>query len=236
MPFNYGLAAYPLPTVTSGSSLLKTCDPALAKILDFLKFAIETYAGDAIESAASLSKAPIASAVVQVAGINPGIIAKMEQWPFPSLFGWRTKAKHEGRTFNWVEDVSNVSIAYILPPLNASQSILFLPLLTSIAHVCHYALKAGHDPAYNSDERIVVDNGMTSARLLSGEYGAFQFEDAKDSYFPSWVGEIELIEQTLPNTTGVADLVATDFTITNQNTNGAPDVPVTILQFDTDHP
>lgn len=234
MTWQYGAAVYPIPTVTPATSLLASCDPALAKLLDFFSFMLTTYAGDAIVGASGGgTESPITAAVVQVAPIDPTTIAKAEQWQFPGLFGWRKSSKYNERSLNWRQDTTLLGIAYVLPPLSPSQQVRMLPLLTSVGHIISYALHQGFDPGYNAGEKVIASNSITQARLISAEFGQLAFDDAKPSYFPTWVGEVELIEQTLPNTTGLDTLVGTDVTVSQQDSDAAP--PVNIVLAATDH-
>jgi hypothetical protein len=232
LSFEFGKVVFPVPTAPTHPSLLASCDPSLAKLLDFLQYMITTYVGDALMTAAGLpTSAPITAAVAQVVPINPSTIAKAEQWQFPMLAGWRQSAKNSDRTLNWRQDTSTVGIAYILPPLSPAQSITLQPVLTAISHICNYALRQGSDPGYNAGEQVIRDNLITRARLMSGEWGAYNFDNEGKAYWSSWLGEIELVEQTEPYTVGLDPLDGSDVVISQQDSDAA--VPIDIVRMST---
>lgn len=222
MGFQYGSTVYPL-VAGEATSLLPVCDPALAKILDYLKFAILKYANAAIIATVAIpetddSATTIQSAIRQVAPIDPDTIARAEQWQFPLWCGWSKSVKYNHKTLNWVCDVRRVGLAYILPPLTASQSIRWLPILNSISEICNAALAAGHDVDYNDNERILVDNQITAARLISADFGAYDFAGSgKPPYFPAWVADLELEKKQSSYTTGLVDFDGADIVATHQS-------------------
>jgi hypothetical protein len=221
LAFQYGATVYPLD-VGANSSLLPVCDPALAKILDYLRFVLRKYAERAFLStfaipATDRTKVAIESVVEQVAPIDPDTIALSEQFTFPLLCGWPKSVKYNHRTLNWICDVRTVGLAYILSPLAAHQSVLWTPFLNSVSQICNGALKAGHDDDYNDGERIVADNKITSAILKTADFGHFKFGDKQTPpYFPAWVAELELIEQQTPYTVGLTPLQGIDLTVKQQ--------------------
>lgn len=220
--FKVGAVTFPLPAATSNPSLLKTADPALAKVLDFFSFMLTTYIEDALVSFATLSNAPIGAAVAQVAAINPDAIAKAEQWQFPLLCGWRQSNRDNDRTLNWRAAVETIGLAYILPPLSPTQRITLEPVLAAVGKVCNYAFTQGTDPGYNSGESILAANLISRARLMAEQFGAFKFDDSKETYWPSWTGELEIVEQTEPYTPAseVSDLLGIDTIVTQQADDG----------------
>lgn len=222
MAFQYGKAIFPLDAGTN-TSLLPVCDPALAKILDYLRFAIRKYAETAILSAIRTTK-PIdrdeyvlSSAVMQVVPVDPSTIAGIEQLQFPLWCGWPKSTKYGSRTLNWVQDVRTIGLAYVLRPFVAHQAILWTPLLNSISQICNAALTTGHDPDYNGDERVLLQNKITSAKLISADFGHYDFAGkATPPFFPAWVAELELTEQVQPYSAGVASFDGADVTVTQQ--------------------
>lgn len=220
MAFQIGGAQFPLVAAPSNPSLLKVADPALAKILDFFSYMITTYVGDALVAAAALGHAPITDAVAQVAPINPDVIAKAEQWQFPLLCGWRQSSKDNDRTLNWRQGVAMVGLAYILPPLSPTQRVTLEPILSAVGKVCNYAFAQGTDPGYNAGERIFLTASISRARLMTEQFGTFKFSDAKEDYFPSWLGELEVTEQVEPYTVGLSDFAGADLTVTQQADDG----------------
>lgn len=221
MAFKIGGAVFPLVAAPSNPSLLKVADPGLAKILDFFSFMVTTYVGDALLAAAALSSAPIGDAVAQVAPINPDVIAKAEQWQFPLLCGWRQSSKDNDRTLNWRQGVATVGLAYVLPPLSPTQRACLDPILSAVGKVCNYAFAQGSDPGYNVGENIFITTSISRARLMTEQFGTFKFSDAKEDYFPSWLGELEVSEQNEPYTVGLDDFDGADITITQQVDDGA---------------
>lgn len=218
--FKYGNTVFPIQN--SSPTLLTSCDPSLAKILDYLSTMITAYAGEALLSLGEIRATdnqamPLQRAVAMVAPIEPDTIAKVEQFQFPLVCAWRKSAKYEERTANWISDVTKLGFAYILPPLTGHQSIIYTPFLNSVAQLCNYALNTGHDVAYNNDERIALNNNISRLRLLTGTFGSYDFAGkGLPPYWPAWVAEIELTEQQTPYVVGIPSLTGTDFTVTQQ--------------------
>lgn len=226
MAFQYGATVFPVAAGTA-VTLLPSCDPSLAKLIDYTAFMIRRYLDDAVVDVADLKKTdnqaiPIESAIEMVAPVNPDTIARAEQFQFPLWCMWRKSAVYSERTGNWIQDVSMVGAAYIFPPLSAIQSIRLTSALTSVSQIVNYAINTGHDPAYNSDERIVRDNNISKVRLLSADFGHFDFAGKQTPpYFPAWVGEIELTEQQTPYVVGLTNLTGSDVTVTHQAKDSA---------------
>jgi hypothetical protein len=160
--------------------------------------------------------------------IDPDTIARAEELQFPALCGWPKSTQYNSKTLNWIADKRTIGLAYILPPLAAYQAILWTPALNSISQICNAAIKAGHDVGYNSDERIVADNFITSARLMSAEFGHYDFAGKKTPpYFPAWVAELELMGDADAHTVGLDDLVGTDITVQRTTADRRPRPPST---------
>lgn len=221
MGFQYGKSVYPLDVGTN-TSLLPVCDPALAKVLDYLRFAIRKYADPAVLAALQIpttdvTAATIQSAVQQVVPIDPDTIARHEQFQFPLLAGWSKSTKYDDKSLNWTLDKRTIWLAYILPPLTGYQSVIWTPLLNAVSHICHTALRAGGDVDYRSGERIAADNIINSIRLVSADFGHYDFAGKQTPpYFPAWVAELELVEQQAAYTTGLTPFAGADVTITQQ--------------------
>lgn len=221
MAFIYGGSSYPLD-VGSNSTLLPVCDPALAKILSFLRFVIGKYANAAVTAALSVpstdrSTVNIQSAIEQTVPIDPDTIARSEQFQFPLFAGWSKSTRYGDKTLNWTMDTRTIGLAYILPPFTSHQSILWTPLLNSVSQICNAAIKAGHDVDYNDDERIFFDNRITAARLVSADFGHYDFAGKQTPpYFPAWVAELEIVEKQQPLSTGLDDFAGADIVVTQQ--------------------
>lgn len=221
MGFQYGASVYPIDP-SGAPTLLSVCDPALAKILDFLKFSILKYANAAVTTMLSIpstdrSTVTIQSAVGEVIPVDPDTVAKVYELQLPLLCGWPVSTKYDDRTLNWTSDIRLIRLAYVLPAFTVMQSAFWSPLLNSISQICNAALKAGHDVDYNADERILKANSISAARLVSAEFGSYDLHNKREPpYFPCWIGELELVQQVQPYSVGDIPFAGADFTASHQ--------------------
>lgn len=216
MAFKYGQALYPLDPVDD-QTLLRLCDPALFKLADYLRFVITKYADAAVQAVVQLPpQTSIKHVIEQVVPVDPDTIAKVDQFQFPLLCIWPKSAKYGERTLNWTLDTRTLGLAYVMPPLTGHQAVRWAPLLTAVSHICNAAMKAGHDVDYNDDERVLVSNRITSARLVSAEFGHFDFAGkGQPPFFPAWVAELEVAEKVEPYSAGLSDFDGADVVADN---------------------
>lgn len=236
--FKWGNAVFPLATATAGASLLATCDPALSKILDFLKTTITTHLGPALIGACSSGTAPITSAVAQVISIEPGedVFAKGAGFKFPLLAGWRKSSTYTMLSTEHQKSVSKVGIAYILPPFTASQSIKLVPALNAVGNVIAWSLLHGYDPSYRNAERIVLAGGMDRCRLLSSEIKPIPLGDSSTIIFHCWVGEAEIREGNEPYDVGALPMSSIQTVITEEGQSPGNPVDFTVIETTLDPP
>lgn len=161
-PVDYGQfrisnATFPLALPGSGTaapSLLSIADPEVYYSLDFFTFVIENYCGAALLQALSNagvtgpSGAPITGAVMQSYPYDPKPEYLEDQVAFPALFLFRTTSRTEQWTASWEHDVTNFTLIYALPPLDAKGSELVLPILPAVAKALRKKLTDAWDPAY----------------------------------------------------------------------------------------
>jgi len=87
--FLFGGVLYPLGEQPVAESLLQACDPALAKLIDFLTFEINLKIGLALTSAVARGNPPIAMNIRKVLTVDPFTHAeKAEQLAFPLFAMW----------------------------------------------------------------------------------------------------------------------------------------------------
>lgn len=234
--FKYGHTEFP---VSSSRELLVACDPAVAKMLDFFAFMIETYVGQAIVSAAAtvtssadIRAAPLERAVMSTIPIDPMSIAKPTQFKFPLLAVWRKTARFDQRTMNWWQDTATIGVAYVLPPLSAGQATRVQPALTAVSRILHTAIVRGFDPSYNDSERVFQTIETARTKLTGGTFERFEFGDTTD--FHAFIGDIELHEQTMPLTTGLATLEGVDAVITDESVE--PGSPIDMIDLTLPQP
>jgi hypothetical protein len=215
-PFQFGSMVFPLPEQVSGASLLSVCDPALGKLIDFLAFEIDTKLAKVITGAMRPAM-PVGKNIAKRLSVEPtDKHTKADSLAFP-LFGiWRDESKHTNRTLNWRQDAHRLGWCYCLPPMTLEWADKFAHVLHAVVNIVNGALHQGYDPLFNNGERIVGDNEISSAKCTSAKYGPFQIGDQTDTIFYSVFGEIELIEQTEPNTTGLTPLQGLDLTVKQQ--------------------
>lgn len=225
--FKYSATSFPIATPAAGASLLSTCDPVIAKLLDFIGYRIQTYVGGALVAASGSGNAPITASVGSKVPIDPVTIAKVEQFKFPILAIWRKTSKYDQRTTNWDQETSRVGIAYILPPLTAAQSSKLQSVLVAVGRVVHTSFAQGFDPGYNSGERVFSTEDTARSRLMSAEYAHFPFEGNTD--FHAWIGEAEIAELTVPDTDNLHDFTGTDTVITDESVE--PGNPIDVVDL-----
>jgi len=224
-PFKYGAVQYPLPSQDSGASLLSVADPLISTLLDFFSYRLTAYLGDALTSAAASGGVVIANTVESKLSIDPTAIAKADQFKFPLLAVWRKRSDHTDKTTNWHSYLSKLGIAYILPPMNAAQSMHIWPILHAVNDVIDHSIIVGHDAGFDSDTRVFEENKTGRSRLMRCEFSRYPFGDTMD--FQAWTGELEVTELMRPTTDGLPTYTGSDLTITDGSVQ--PNNPIEVI-------
>lgn len=223
--FKYASVNFPLRAQDPEADLLSTCDPTVAKLLDFFQSVLETYVSPALIGAASAGFAPIMQMVGVTVPIDPSLISKVDQLQLPILAVWRKKSTKSQRTANWQQSAWTMGVAYILPPLSAEQAIKLHPILNAVEQALSNRIHYGFDPNFNDGERIFLDNDIAACRIVSSEIG--RWDVSKDLDFHGWFGELELIEQEMPTTEGLEKLSGMSFK--NSDESASPGNPVEVV-------
>lgn len=216
--FQFGSVVFPLADQAAGTSLLSVCDPALAKLIDFLAFEIDTKLSTALTGTLSSGALPVGKNIAMRLSVHPTeghTKADLLKWPLFCM--WRDTSKMSARTLNWRQDVHTLGWCYVLPPMTLQWADKFAHVLHAVVDIVNGALNYGFDPAYNSGERILGANNISSAQCTQAKYGPYKLGDQTDTIFHGIFGEIEVVEQQRPNNTGLSDFLGADVTVTHQS-------------------
>jgi hypothetical protein len=218
--YQVGDVVYPLDAVSSNTALLEVCDPALFHIINYLAFEIDDKLGAVLTSATGRGNPPVGANIRKKLWVNPlENVEKADQVAFPLFAVWRGDSKMAGKTLNWRQDKNEMGWCYALPAMTLEQSLRFAPVLHSVVTIVNESLFQGFSPGYNDGMKIIGGNNIASAKCIEVRYGVMHVGDQTDVHFHSVFGKIEVIEQTMPNTTGLVDLEGTDFTVTDMKSD-----------------
>jgi hypothetical protein len=231
--FQFGNVVFPLADQAAGASLLAVCDPALAKIQDYLAFEIDHWLDKVVTSTLSRGTPPVGKNIAMRLSVEPVILnVKADQLRFPLFCVWRNESAHSDRTKNWRQDVHRMSWSYSLPAMTLEWADKFAHVLHAVVDIVNYALHAGHDPAYNNDEHVIGDNQITSAWTLSTRYGPYQLGEMTDTKFYSVFGELQVVEQSRPTRLGLPDYAGSSLSVTDESTQ--ENNPTTVVEATVD--
>lgn len=217
-PFQFGSIVFPLADQAAGTSLLSVCDPALAKLIDFLAFEIDSKLSTALTGTLSSGALPVGKNIAMRLSVHPTeghTKADLLKWPLFCVY--RGTSKMSAVTLNWRQDVHTLEWCYVLPPMTLLWADKFAHVLHAVVDIVNWSLAQGYDPLYNSGERVIGANKIASAKCVQAKYGPYKLGDQTDTIFHGVFGEIELVEQSEPNTTGLLDLTGADFAVTQQS-------------------
>lgn len=226
--FDVGGAHFPLSDQAAGASLLALCDPALAALIPFLAFRINRGLAEALKGAVAAGNPPIGANIRKTFSTDALTnIAKAEQTAFPFFCVHRKSALFSDRTGNWRQGKATLGFAYVLPAMTLEQAEKFSHVLHAVAGIIEHSLYIGFDPNYNDGERLLDVSGIASARLIEVRYEPYRIGDLTDTHFHAVVGDIEVVEQVMPTTTGIQTLSGTAVKITDESAQ--PGDPVDVI-------
>src|SRR6185312_15047816 len=179
----------------------------------------------------SFDNAPITTAVANAYPYDPRPEFLENQHAFPLLYVARTEGQTELFTVGREHDICGVTVAYVLPPLDAAQCERMIPLLKAVYDAIRKKVSDAWDPGYTppggtlgmkftdpslsnieeagfgpqSDKRVVsVSTGFS--------YG--QLQGTKDVFFPALLmrGYITEREEYDPTRGGVSVFAGADIT------------------------
>ncbi|MCL2450416.1 MAG: IPT/TIG domain-containing protein [Polyangiaceae bacterium] len=152
-PFETGANVEPLST-SSGNSLLFDADRTIFYVLDFFGYLITTYPGPRLVQAMAAAGVmganalPLSRAVAQKYPTDPGPYLQENQFQFPLLCVYRTRATTTQKTAGWEEDQCGLEVLYALPPLNLGQAERVQPILNAVVTALRHKLTQSYDPGY----------------------------------------------------------------------------------------
>lgn len=162
--FRHGGTNFPLATGT-GNTSLRDADPAIFYLLEFYSYILTTYIGARLVADATAIGAPVTAAVVQKFPYPPERYAISEQEKFPGLFVFRKSGKFSYRTTTHEHDTGRFGVAWLLPPLIASQAEWLEPHLNAAKNVLNYLTDQGWDPGYTPTGGALGDQPWVLAGL-----------------------------------------------------------------------
>lgn len=190
--------AMPLDELST-NTLLRDSDPAVYYALEFFKAVIERLIGDRLLAAATAANVRgVTSAVAYSTAMDPAPYLTEQQFKFPLLAVYRKSETYRERTTVFVQDIAELEVAYVLPPLTGAQSEQVTPILKAVASALFLATEQGFDSSYESGARVWGEDyaNIEEAAFTRGEYGAFPA--LKDLSFPAWVGSLRVKERAMP--------------------------------------
>lgn len=189
--FKHGATEFPLTTSLT-KSLLADLDPAVYYAMGFFAAMIEYHLGVRFVAQAAAAGIVLSKAVGSTIPYDPEPHLLDESLQFPVFALYRSSDIHDDRTIQLRETKSTWGIDYVLPPLNAAQAEVLVPMLNGIGRVIDYVTTEGGDNNYQNNLRIWEQCEATWVRLASGHFGRWQ--PKANLVFHGWHGEIEVSE------------------------------------------
>lgn len=202
-----------LPLVSPGTnSLLQDADPAVYYTLDYFQSVINTYIGARLvaEAAKSPAVSQITSAVSAVLPYDPAPYLTENQFKFPLLALYRSKGSFKDHTIAWPHRIAEMTLQYILPPLNAGQAERLLPALNAVATTIHERIENMFDPSYQSGLKVWQAAGIESIILQTETYGRWDLGQGLS--FPTWTAKLQVAERVSFAAGGLSPLAGLDLT------------------------
>jgi hypothetical protein len=229
--FHFGDIAFPLADGVAGQSLLAACDPARAKLIDFLAFQINRYVDAALTGALTIGVPRVGKNIAMTLALDPiANVTKAEQVKFPLFCIWPKSSTFDDRTANWRQEVRIMGWGYMLPAMTLEQAAKYEPVLRSVTAIVNHSLHLGYDPAYNDGERVVGDNAIASAKCTRATFEPFQLGDLTDTHLHAVFGELEVRELVMPTTEGLQTLSGTSIKISDES--ASPGNPSEVVNAD----
>lgn len=192
------LAGVELPLVEPATNtLLRDADPTVYFALEFFAAVIERAIGDRLVAAATEASVPrVVQAVAYKVPMDPGPYLTEQQFKFPLLAVYRKNETYRERTAVFQQDIAELEVAYVLPPLNGAQTERIGPVLRAVAAALFTATEQGFDSDYESSALVWGEDyaNVEEIGFTRGEYGSFP--TLKDLAFPAWVGTLRVKERT----------------------------------------
>lgn len=231
--FEFGGVVYPLTSALT-NSLIRDVDPAIYWALDYWKTVLNTHLSARLAAQAAAIGAPITTAVLATSHIDPGprlIDHPEHHWPL--LATYRLKDVFTQHTITWDSSDSEWEIAYVLPGLAWSQSLLLLPILRAVAVTIRNRTEAMWDPSWNSGAKPWGSSYANLKAILINDatYGAY--EDGKGLIYSTVKLRALVSERLQPAPTGVYQTLA-GVDVNYDNTAETQTTLTNVVQTETD--
>jgi hypothetical protein len=180
----YGGVQFPLAT-TSGNSLLADADPALYQALAFYLFVLNKYLGPRYTAAASASghlnskQHPITKLVEAAVPYNPLPFLQSAQLPLPLMALYRVSGEGKQRSVAKSEEWTTWEFALVLPPMDAAQTEVILPILHAAELLLENRTEQACDATYTPPGGVLGQQfsqlgSVASIHWVSCQYDLYQ--------------------------------------------------------------
>lgn len=225
MPWTHGAVHYPLPAATT-NTLLRDADPTIYFLLHYFTWCINHYVGSRLVAQAQLAEFPeIDSAVRSTSSLNPAPYLAESGFQFPLLALYRTQSVFTERTMVRRQDASTLVLAYVLPPLTASQAEQLVPILNAVKGLLDRVAISGRDDAYTPPDGAAGESifspdyaGLTQVMCSQASFGAFG--GTGDLHFPAITMTVNAIESASVDLSGLPPFTGATANIALQDSNG----------------
>lgn len=213
--FKYGTTNYPLSTGT-GATLLRDADSALYFLIDYYAAVIARHIGPRLMAeAASGNIDAIRVPVAETLPLNPEPFLTEGHIKFPLLAAYRKNVKTQD-IGGQKHAVSELDVAYILPPLQYGEAERLMPILYSVYAVLDNRTEQGMDPLYTPEGGAAGDNvwetaGVATVEVKNASFGSYAGIDGLP--YPSVLLHVELKEKSDIDTSELDTFAGESFTI-----------------------
>lgn len=196
--FAYGDVVAPL-TIDTTNNLLTDADPALAAVLHFVAWGIETYIGPRLIAQARLCSVPLKlkRAVERKISADPIPFLFSTDFQFPMLSICRKHDRWDEHTSAFDKVTSEWELAYVLPSMPPKDQAAINPILRAVSGVVRHLLQKG-DPNYPAGATALRDAGIMYALLKEARYGSFQRIDGPTEFYRAVTATLIVLEREMP--------------------------------------
>lgn len=200
-PFTAGAIAFPLAPAAGARTLLRDADPALFFLLDYFAWSIRQYVGARLLAEANAAGIPWVDAVAGAAPFDPREYLLEHQAGFPLLGMYRVASAFSDLTVVKRQDVTQLELAYVLPPLSTAQRERLGPILHAVKALVAHRAEAGWDADYtppggSQGQQLFeqVTAGLTAMTATAARFGGYVDGEL---VFPSVVMTLEITEDAM---------------------------------------
>lgn len=200
-PFRHGGIRFPLASPPAvDHTLLRDADPVSFYLLEYYAWCIREYVGARLLYEAAAIDLPWADAVETMVPYDPRPYMRESQTGFPMLGLYRVRSAHDDLTTTVRREVSQLELAYVLPPLGPSQFERIGPILNAVKALLDHKSEAGWDPDYTPTGGVAGATlfattlaGLTDLAATQASFGGYPTTNG-DLVFPAVMVTIQTTE------------------------------------------